>query len=793
METRNHPQKRTITIGGLDCPDCAVSLERRIAALPGVANVRINAVTSRMSLEHTAPLETIIGAIREAGYEVATAEPEAAAAPSVFRLTGLDCADCAAKLETRLKAMDGVRDVRLNFATAKLTLSHTIPADAILEIIKEAGYGAEQESPGRAAPVSGPRGIDRQLLATAVSGVLLFLSWALSGFIPLSGVIALAVAAMIVGGFRTFRRGFSSVKSLTFDMNVMMTVAVAGAVIIGEWSEGATVAFLYSLSNFLESRAMERTRRSIRSLMDLTPKEATVRRGGVEMRVGVNDVGLGETVIVKPGERISVDGTVLAGVTSVDQSPITGESLPVDKKAGDEVYAGTINGPGSVEVRVTKAAADTQLAKIIHLVEEAQSQRAPLQAFVDRFAAYYTPAILALVAAVALVPPVIFSQPFVPWIYRALALVIVACPCALVISTPVAIISAIGNAARHGVLIKGGAYLEQAGSLRVIAFDKTGTLTRGQLEVTDVLPLPGVTEEELLDLAAAIEVRSEHPLARAILRRARKEGAGIPVPDLFEALPGRGAKASFSGEVRYIGNPALFTELGVDLGDLKEAIPALQRQGKTVMIVGTPERIFGAVAVADEVRVESAECIRALHAAGVERVIMLSGDNEDTARAIGNRLGLEEVRAQLLPGDKVEEVKKLLEKYGRVAMVGDGINDAPALATATVGIAMGAAGTDTALETADIVLMSDDLTRLPYTIRLSRRTLAIIRQNIAFSILTKVLTIGLIFPGWLTLWLAVLTDMGASLLVTLNGMRLMAGKPARGAVPHMHGGPVIPR
>ncbi len=776
MDNQAHTQKQSITVTGLDCPDCAASLEKRINSIPGVTRAEINVVTSRLLLEHTAPLEKIILAVEDAGYGVEKEQPEALWTKTVFRLTGLDCADCASKLQARLSSAEGIRDVSLNFMAAKLELSHSTPVESVQEIIRQAGYGAVPESETKVRTHKEAYQADPRFYTTVLSGVLLISAWLSSAFVPEDAVTALYLATILVGGFWTIRRGISSLRSLIFDMNVMMTIAVTGAVLIGEWSEGATVAFLYSLSNMLESMTMEKTRKSIRSLMDLAPKEATVRRDGVEMRVGIGEVGAGEIVIVKPGEKISVDGIVTAGATSIDQSPITGESVPVDASAGDEVFAGTVNKQGAVEIRVTKTADDTTLAKIIHLVEEAQSQRAPSQAFVDRFASYYTPAVLILVAGMAVIPSLLFAQPWEPWIYRALALVIVACPCALVISTPVAIISAIGNAAKHGVLIKGGAFLEQAGSLKVIAFDKTGTLTQGRLEVIDVLPAPGVNEIDLLELAAAIEMRSEHPLAEAILKRARLVSSTVPAPDFFEALHGKGVKASFSGDTYYAGKPGLFAEMGIPLSDLEHTIRSLQIQGKTVMLVGTDTGVLGAIAVADEIRPESARSIQSLHAAGIEKVIMLSGDNAETARAIGKKLGMEEVRAELLPQDKVDEVRDLLRQHGRVAMVGDGINDAPALATATVGIAMGTAGTDTALETADIVLMSDDLTKLPYTIGLSRKALKIIRQNIAFSIIVKLLAVSLIFPGWLTLWLAVLSDMGASVLVTLNGMRLINGK-----------------
>jgi Zn2+/Cd2+-exporting ATPase len=593
-----------------------------------------------------------------------------------------------------------------------------------------------------------------------------------------SGVTTpLFAAAMLIGGDATIRQGLRALARLRFDMNGMMTGAVTGAALIGQWEEGATVAFLYAVSNWLEGYTMDRARRSIRALMDLAPKEARVRRNGAEMVVPVEDVQAGDTLLVRPGEKIAMDGMVRAGTSAVNQAAITGESIPADKTLGDPVYAGTLNGHGALEVEVTRRVEDTTLARIIHLVEEAQAQRAPSQQFVDRFARIYTPAVFALALGLMVIPPMFFGQPWTGWIYRGLALLIVFCPCALVVSTPVTIVSAIANAARRGVLIKGGAYLEEVGRLRAIALDKTGTLTKGEPEVTDVIPLDASTPETILALAAAVEAQSEHPLARAVVRAAERKELTIPTATDFTALPGKGGRAVVDGQPVFVGSPRLFAEIGNGKGNT-DSLVSLEKEGKTVMLVGTSEGPLGILALADQLRPESRQAVQDLRAAGIQHVALLTGDNRPTAEAIARAVGADTVRAEVLPDQKLEAVRALRAEVGSLAMVGDGVNDAPALAASTVGIAMGVAGSDVALETADVALMTDDLSRLPFLMCLGRQAVRVIRQNIAFSLVIKAVAIAAVFPGWLTLWLAVLGDMGASVLVTLNGMRLLALKPA---------------
>lgn len=610
-----------------------------------------------------------------------------------------------------------------------------------------------------------------------ISAALLLFAWFLEhqyGEDHIAPMIVFA-ASILIGGYTLFRKGLKNLSKFQFDMSTLMTIAIIGAALIGEWSEGATVVILFAISEALERFSMDKARESIESLMDIAPKEALIRRGTREFPINVYDIQVGDIMIVKPGQKLAMDGTVIKGTSTLNQAAITGESVPVTKTIDDEVFAGTLNEEGLLEIRVTKLVEDTTLSKIIHLVEEAQAERAPSQAFIDKFAKYYTPAIVVLAFLIAIIPPLLGGD-WSTWIYQGLSVLVVGCPCALVISTPVSVVTAIGNAARNGVLIKGGIHLEKTGSLKVIAFDKTGTLTKGIPVVTDIVTFDG-NENELLAITAAIEKGSQHPLASAIMKKAEANGLNfndIAVEELH-SLTGKGIKARVKNEMYYVGSPNLFKEIlpdGID-NTITEKISSLQIQGKTVMIIGTANEILCLIAVADQIRETSNEVIRKLHELGIEKTVMLTGDNERTANAIGKEIGISEIKADLLPEDKLNIIKELREKYHSVAMVGDGVNDAPALAASNIGVAMGGAGTDTALETADIALMSDDLRKLPFTIKLSRKALETIKQNIAFSLIVKILALLLVVPGWLTLWIAIFADMGATLIVTLNSLRLM--------------------
>ena len=558
-----------------------------------------------------------------------------------------------------------------------------------------------------------------------------------------------------------------------------MTIAIIGASIIGEWAEGSIVVILFALSEVLERYSMDKARQSIRSLMDIAPKEALIRRNNVEQMIAVSDIQIGDIMIIKPGQKIAMDGVVIKGYSAINQSAITGESIPVEKKVDDEVFAGTLNEEGLLEVKVTKHVEDTTISKIIHLVEEAQGERAPAQAFVDKFAKYYTPIIMLIALLVAVVPPLFFGGDWDTWVYQGLSLLVVGCPCSLVISTPVSIVSAIGNSAKNGVLVKGGIYLEEIGGLQAIAFDKTGTLTKGKPVVTDFIPYSQhMDEQKSLSIITALETLSQHPLASAIISKAMIDNVDYKSIEIdnFSSITGKGVKGDVDGITYYIGSSKLFESSLEKSQSISQTYQSLQKKGKTAMLFGTESNILAIIAVADEVRESSKEVIAQLHKLGIAHTIMLTGDSNDTAQFIGKEIGVSDIKAELMPEDKLTYIKELKQTYGKVAMIGDGVNDAPALAASTVGIAMGGAGTDTALETADVALMGDDLKKLPFIVNLSRKTLKIIKQNITFSLGIKLLALLLVLPGWLTLWIAIVADMGATLLVTLNGLRLMKVK-----------------
>ena len=693
---------------------------------------------------------------------------------TVFQVTGITCMDCARKFEKAINELPGVVRASLNTMTGKLVVEGTANIESIRRLGQEENYTIDQVVEQIAAKGQPVKREDWELRRAILSGASLAIAYALEN---LNGSAMLFLpfylVAMVLGGWGNFKKAAHALPRMNFNMSVLMSVAVIGALGIGQYQEGASVAFLYAISEMLEAWTMERARRSIRQLMDIAPKTAWVRRSDGEVEVPVADIVVDDIMIIRPGEKIAMDGKISKGESAINQAAITGESIPIEKAPGDEVFAGTLNTHGSLEVQVTKLAQDATIAKIIHMVEEAQGKRAPFQAFIEKFAAVYTPIVMALAIGIIFIPPLFFAYEWIPWIYRGLALLVVACPCALVVSTPVAIVSAISNAAKNGVLIKGGIYLEAAGAINAIAFDKTGTLTKGMPVVTDVIPSGALEENKFLEMVANLEARSEHPLAVAIVKAAQERGYQVAPVEDFMAIPGRGGQGTINGHMVFVGNLRLFNELGISLEPVAKKVEQLQELGKTVMIAGTKESFLGIIAVADEIRETSGATIAALKQAGIEHTIMLTGDNTASANAVATKIGIDEYRSELLPQDKVTAVQELLSKYGKVAMIGDGINDAPALAVATVGIAMGGAGTDTALETADIALMADDLTKLPFTIRLSRKALVIIRQNITFSVVIKIIAILAVFPGWLTLWLAILADMGATILVTLNSLRLL--------------------
>ena len=695
-----------------------------------------------------------------------------------FRVQGITCMDCAEKFRRRVADLPGVRSASLNTLRGTISIEGGVSLDRLRELGRAERYTIsplEDEPSARIVRDPFPLGAAiRSALAAGAFGLALLLSSSGS-----SGAARIAFAgAMAIGGVDVFRKGLAGLARFHFNESVLMTVAVAGAVAIGEWSEAAAVSVLFSVSDLLETWSAERTRRSVRGLMDAAPEEARVLRGGVESVVPAAEVRLGDTILLRPGERVPADGVILSGASAFVEASITGESVPAAKGKGDAVFAGTLNTWGAVSVEATSVASGSTLAKIVRLVEEAQANRSPVQTMIERFAAWYTPAVMVAATLVAVVPPLVFGLPWEPWIYRALSLLVLSCPCALVISTPAAVVSAISTAARSGVLIKGGRALEAMGRIRAIAFDKTGTLTEGRLSVADVA---GVTADRrtILAVAGALETRSAHPIATAVTAAAHVEIATQSAVENIRETPGCGLSGLLDGSVVRAGNLSWLEAEGVDTATALPLSEALERQGRTVVAVARGLDVLGLIALSDALRTGTREVLASLRREGIERTVLLTGDNERTARTIAEAAGTDECRARLLPADKLAAVRSLAAEHGRVAMVGDGVNDAPAMAAATIGIAMGGAGSDTALEAADIALMGDDLSRLPFTIRLSRRTLGIIRQNVVASLALKLLALAAIVPGWLTLWLAIGADMGATILVTLNSLRLLRDRDGR--------------
>ena len=716
-----------------------------------------------------------------------------------YRIEGLDCAEEVAALRKTVGALPGVSRLDFDILNAKMRVEldpEVTTEQDVHSAVRRAGLRAFPWKPTCDSPVcpveeSAWRRHGR-LVMCAASGVLLLaaaITHALlagnfvSSLLPAAGTeshavplapLLLYLVAVFTGIWYVAPKAWLSLKNLRPDMNLLMVIAVVGAAFIGQWLEAATVTFLFALALLLESWSVGRARRAISALMELAPLTARCigADGAVEVKQ-VEQVKPGTTVEVRPGERVPLDGVVVRGTTTINQAPITGESAPVPKAAGSEVFAGTINNEGAFEFDVTKAAYNTTLARIIRLVEDAQSRRAASEQWVEKFARYYTPTVVALAVLVAIIPPLAFNALWVTWLYQALVLLVIACPCALVIATPVSIVAGLTSAARAGVLIKGGAYLEAPAHLRVVAFDKTGTLTYGQPEVQQIVPLNGHTAAELLARAAALETHSAHPLAVAIVQRAETEGVTPLRAEEFHAIEGKGAEALIDGRPFWIGSHRFMHEKGGETPQFHNMALQLEGAGHSVVAVGNDRHVCGLISVSDGVRDQAHEAISGLKAAGIRQVVMLTGDHEQTAQVVADQTGIDEHHANLLPEDKVAAVEKLVEKHGQVAMVGDGVNDAPAMAVSTLGIAMGAAGTDAAIETADIALMSDDLMKLPWLVRHSRATLRTIKQNIWFALAVKAVFMALAVTGLATLWMAIAADTGVSLLVIFNSLRLL--------------------
>ena len=696
------------------------------------------------------------------------------------RVRELDCESDAARLRRGLDGTRGLIDVKVSPSAARVTLlfdPNSATADDLKQKLEAIGFPPQG---GMAIPEPPRPWRNPKVLAAAGAGLFTLAGWLLSLSIGENAVsFWLYVLAALTGGYHF---GREAVEELVFERKVtimlLMSVAAVVAAVMGELLEAAVLVFLYSISEAAEGYTEEKTRSAVRALMDLTPKTATVRRDGRDVEIPAEELVPGDVFLVRPGQGVPTDGEVVGGASSVNQAPVTGESILVEKHPGDDVFAGSINGEGALEVRATKAFAENTISRIIQMVEEAHERKGTSHRWIERFGARYSPAVLLIGILVAVLPPLFFGGEWAQWVTRATVFIVAAAPCALVISIPITLVSALGTGARQGVLIKGGVYVEELDKIRVVALDKTGTITRGEPEVTDVLSIDGVesgpSEEEILRIAAGIERQSQHPLAQAILRYAEAQGIAAASVEAFQSLTGAGASARVDGRTVYVGSPALFTErLGVSLDGTSDAIARLQNQGKTVVLLGDDRAAWGLVAIRDNLRENAKHAIRMLHEAGVEKIVMLTGDNERTARAIAAEAGIDEFFADLKPEDKVEKVRELAQTIGHVAMVGDGVNDAPALAEATVGVAMGAAGTDVALETADVALMADDLEKLVYALRLAKRNQKIVRQNLVLSaFVIGVLVLGAV-AGAFTLPVAVLGHEISEFVVIGNGLRML--------------------
>lgn len=691
-----------------------------------------------------------------------------------LKIRDLDCIDCARALERVTKTIEGVEDARVSFTLSALEVKLSAGGDAkaVIRSLRRKGYDA--------TPIEGHVRPELRTLKGVVSRRRMILTCLCGGFLlaalvvyrlgmPAGIVRFLLIAATAAGIPLTLFRAISAIRSFSIDMNVLMSVAIIAAAVIGEWEEAGVVALLFSIAIMLEAVAMARTRKAIEFLMELSPDRATVRRDGQQVSIDASEVHPGDVILVKPGERIPLEGNVISGMSSVDESAITGEPMPVAKQSGAQVFAGTLNEEGLIEVSVTKPKEEGTLARIIHLVEHVEESKAPVERFIDRFARIYTPAVIAAAVLAGVIPSLLGLEG--QWIYRSLVMLIIACPCALVIATPVAVVSGLTSAAKKGILIKGGVHIEQAARVSAIAFDKTGTVTKGRPTVSKVTPTAQIAEDDILRLASSVESASTHPLAGAIMAEARKRGLHFAEPKQVESITGSGMSATVEGTRYYVAKPEFFIE---QLGIGKEVLSRVG--GRTSIGVGTETDLLGVVDFEDDIRQGAAETVAHLRNLGIRRSIMLTGDREEAAMKVAQEIGVDEYRANLLPHEKVELVCNLKSESGVVAMVGDGVNDAPALAASDLGIAMGAAGSDTAIDTADIALMSDDIGRLVPLFRLSKRVRTITLENIVLAISIKTIFLGLAASGSATMWMAVFADMGASLIVIANALRLLSDR-----------------
>ncbi|MBI1773006.1 MAG: heavy metal translocating P-type ATPase [Burkholderiales bacterium] len=764
-------------IENMDCPTEEALIRNKLATLAGVVGLEFNLMQRTLVIQHDLPsLSPVEQALTAIGMQAVRMDGASVGQTTKLSIAKMDCPTEETLIRNKIGSLAGVSGLDFNLMQRTLSVHHTDQVlPDVLVALQALGFEAqvmdtvEAASPS-ASPVTTrtnwwPLGVS---LVTASAAEAVY--WLNNG--NHWSVVALALVAVFTGGLSTYKKGWIALKNRNLNMNALMSIAVTGAMLIGHWPEAAMVMVLFALAEVIEAKSLDRARNAIRGLLDLTPELATVQQAdGTWRETSAKQIAIGSRVRVKPGERIALDGEVLEGRSTINQAPITGESLPVEKSPGDSVFAGTINESGSFEYRVTAVASNSTLARIIHAVEAAQGSRAPTQRFVDQFALWYTPIVFSVAVAVALVPPLFMGAVWLDWIYRALVLLVVACPCALVISTPVSIVSGLAAAARHGILIKGGVYLEEGRKLRWLALDKTGTITHGKPAQTDFVAWGNVLASDSRSIAASLAARSDHPVSRAVALAAQTDAIALRDVAEFSALPGRGVQGQIYGEIYHLGNHRMLEELGQCTPELEQRIAALETAGKTVVMLVGANGVQALFAVADTIKDSSRNAIAELHALGI-KTMMLTGDNPHTAQAIAAQAGIDRAQGNLLPDDKLREVEQLA-KSGKVGMVGNGIDDAPALARADIGFAMGAAGTDTAIETADVALMDDDLRKIPTFVRLSRATAQVLMQNIVLALGIKAVFLVLTFTGHATMWMAVFADMGASLLVVGNGLRLL--------------------
>ncbi len=738
-----------------------------------MGSVEFNLLTGQLQVK-SAGLEIgrreIVRVVEKLGHKV---EADQKYKQVRLHVEGMDCEDETTLIEKKMKSLKGLESFRVDLMTQNLRVRYDPGMLSVQEIIKsiaETGMKARLEKEKVAAKAWWK---EMRILTLIGCGVFAGVGFVLEQLGIETYAVGFYAVAIVSGGYYPARMGLAALRTFTLNIRTLMVAGAAGAVILGLWEEAAILVFIYSLGDVLEAFAVDRARGALRALMDLMPKEAIVRRNGEELTLPVEEVRIGEIIIIKPGERMPLDGRVDSGSSAVDEAPITGEPIPVVKEKGAEVFAGTVNQRGMLEVEVSKLSQDTTLARVIHSVEEAQAKKSSFQRFGEVFGKIYTPAMFALALGVMMIPVWFLGGSWSQWFYRSLVVLVVSCSCGIALSIPVAVVAAIGNAARNGILFKGGIYLEQAATIKAIAFDKTGTLTIGRPQVTDVIPLGNYSRDEILALAASLESRSEHPLGEAIVRKAREDDIAFVPAEGFEALIGRGAKGRVGGEFFYIGGSRLFLERNMTLNSIQLRLSDLESQGKSTMLLSDRQYLIGVIAVGDQLRFEASEAIKQLKQIGIRQAAMLTGDNEGTAKAVAEEAGVDIYFARLLPEDKVQKVQDLRKIYGGIAMVGDGINDAPAMAVADLGIAMGAAGTDVALETADIALMSDDLAKLPVVFNLSRRTVRNIRQNIAISLAIIAFLVPAALVGWIGMVPGLLINEAGGLAVIANGLRLL--------------------